>query len=123
MRTFKLVLKYLLAALFVLAGTLHFTSPDYYRRIMPPYLPWHTFLVYLSGFFEVLFGVLLLVARCSRVAAWGMVALLVAVFPANIYMAMHPELYPDIPPAALLLRLPLQAVLIAWAYWYTHREM
>lgn len=123
MRTLKLILKYLLAVFFVLAGLRHFTNPDYYLKIMPPYLPWHAFLNYLSGFFEIVLGVLLLVPRFSRVAAWGLIALLVVVFPANVHMAMNPELYPEIAPAALLIRLPLQAVLIAWGYWYTRPDV
>lgn len=114
----KTVLRYLLGILFVLAGLYHFINPGFYLRIMPPYLPWHLFLVYLSGLFEVAFGVLLLVPKFMRLAAWGLIALLVAVFPANIHMAMNPQLYPEIQPIALWLRLPLQAVLIAWAYRY-----
>lgn len=119
MRQFKIILKYLLSALFVLAGLNHFINPAFYLKMMPPYLPWHLFLVYLSGFFEVALGVLLLVPALTRVAAWGLIALLVAVFPANVQMAINPHLYPDIHPIVLWLRLPLQAVFIAWAYWYT----
>ncbi len=115
----KLILKYLLGVFFALAGLNHFINPDFYLRIMPPYLPWHLFLVYLSGCCEIVLGVMLLVPRYTRVAAWGLIALLVAVFPANIHMAINPELYPNIHPVALWFRLPLQSVLIAWAYWYT----
>ena len=86
---------------------------------MPPYLPWHYELVLISGVFEILGGVALLIPRLQVVAAWGLIALLVAVFPANIYMAQHPELYPVIPPTVLWARLPLQGVFILWAYWYT----
>lgn len=119
MRTLKTILQYLLCVVFVLAGLNHFINPALYLKIMPPYLPWHLFLVYLSGFFEMALGVLLLIPAFTRVAAWGLAALLVAVFPANIHMAVNPQLYPDISPLALWLRLPLQAVFIAWAYWYT----
>lgn len=119
MRALKTILKYLLCVFFVLAGLNHFISPSFYTRIMPPYLPWHLFLVYLSGFFEIALGVLLLAPSYTRVAAWGLVALLVAVFPANIQMAINPQLYPDVSPAVLWLRLPLQAVFIAWAFWFT----
>ncbi|MBA3246820.1 MAG: DoxX family membrane protein [Pyrinomonadaceae bacterium] len=115
------VLKYLLGVFFVLAGLNHFINPDFYLKIMPPYLPWHLFLIYLSGFCEIVLGVMLLIPRYTRVAAWGMIALLVAVFPANIHMAVNSELYPNIHPVALWFRLPLQAVFIAWAYWYTRR--
>ena len=115
----KLVLKWLLGLLFVAAGANHFRVPDIYVHIMPPYLPWHRELVLLSGACEIVLGGLLLVPRYSHYAAWGLIALLVAVFPANLYMAMNPDLYPRISPVALWGRLPLQAVLIAWAYWFT----
>ncbi|HEX8501512.1 MAG TPA: MauE/DoxX family redox-associated membrane protein [Pyrinomonadaceae bacterium] len=119
MRKLKIILKYLLCVFFVAAGLNHFINPAFYLKIMPPYLPWHLPLVYLSGFFEVALGVLLAVSAFTRAAAWGMIALLIAVFPANVHMATSPELYPDISLPALWLRLPLQAVFVAWAYWYT----
>ena len=119
MARLKLVLKYLLSAFFVLAGLNHFRDPSFYLRIMPPYLPWHLFLVYLSGGFEIVLGGLLFFPNLTRIAGFGLIALLIAIFPANIHMAANPELYPDIKPIALWIRLPLQGVLIAWAYWYT----
>jgi uncharacterized membrane protein len=119
MRKIKLILKYLLAAFFVLAGVNHFRDTDFYMKITPPYLPWHLFLVYLSGLFEIALGVLILVDRYRRVAAWGLIALLVGVFPANMHMALNPELYPEFSPTALWVRLPLQGVFIAWAFLYT----
>jgi uncharacterized membrane protein len=122
MRTTRIILKYLLCLFFVGAGLNHFINPAFYLKIMPPYLPWHRFLNYLSGFFEIALGVLLMTPALTRVAAWGLIALLVAVFPANIQMAINPQLYPEISPAALWLRLPLQAVFIAWAYWYTRPD-
>lgn len=122
MRTLKIILKYLLCAFFILAGLNHFINPAFYLKAMPPYLPWHLFLVCFSGFFEFALGVLLLVPACTRIAAWGLIALLIAVFPANIHMAINPELYTDINPIALWLRLPLQAVFIAWAYWFTRSD-
>jgi uncharacterized membrane protein len=114
----KTILKYLLGIGFALAGINHFLNAPFYLKIMPPVLPAPLFLVYLSGFFEIALGVLLLVPKFTRLAAWGLIALLIAVFPANIYMAQHPELFPEISPAALYLRLPLQLVLIGWAYHY-----
>lgn len=119
MQKLKLVLGYLLAALFVLAGFNHFMSPDFYLKIMPPYLPWHLLLVYLSGVFEIVLGVLLLLPKFTRIAAWGLIALLMAVFPANIYMASNHDLFPEYRPMTLWLRLPLQIVMMAWTYWYT----
>ena len=115
----KLVLKWIFGLLFIAAGANHFRDPDFYVHIMPPYLPWHRELVLLSGACEIVLGGLLLVPRYSRYAAWGLIALLVAVFPANLHMAMNPDLFPKLGPVALWGRLPLQGVLIAWAYWFT----
>ncbi|MCB1023217.1 MAG: DoxX family membrane protein [Acidobacteria bacterium] len=115
------ILKWILGIAFVLAGSNHFINSEFYLGIMPPYLPWHLFLVYLSGAFEVLLGVLLLIKRFQKLAAWGLIALLLAVFPANIYMAMNPERFKDISPLLLFLRLPIQFLIIAWAYWYTRK--
>src|SRR3954462_614756 len=114
----KAVSKYCLAIFMVGAGTIHFARPEFYLKIMPPYLPWHLELVYLSGFFEIALGLLLLVRKCSRLAAWGIIALLIAVFPANIYLYEHQELVPG-SLTLHLLRLPIQAVFILWAYWHT----
>ena len=118
MRRTKTASKFLMAIFMVGAGTMHFVKPDFYMKIMPPYLPLHLELVYLSGFFEVGLGLLLLVPRFSRLAAWGIIALLIAVFPANIYLFQHQELLPA-SPMLHLLRLPLQAVFILWAFWLT----
>jgi uncharacterized membrane protein len=115
----KHILKFILGAIFVLAGANHFFNSDFYTRIMPAYLPWHLFLVYLSGLFEILLGILLVVPKTTRPAAWGLIALLIAVFPANINMAVSSDQFPEYSFAALLLRLPLQLVLIAWVYVYT----
>ncbi|MBW4653183.1 MAG: DoxX family protein [Kaiparowitsia implicata GSE-PSE-MK54-09C] len=116
------ILKYLLALFFIAAGINHFVNPEFYVRIMPPYLPWHLPLVYLSGAAEIGLGALLLIPQYRAIAAWGLIALLIAVFPANLHMALNPELFPTISPVVLWLRLPLQGVLIAWAYRYTHRH-
>ena len=114
----KLIMKWLMGLFFVVAGVNHFLRPDFYMKIMPPYLPWHLPLVYLSGLFEVALGILVLIPKYTAPAAWGLIALLIAVFPANLHMALNAELYPSLSPIALWLRLPLQGVLIAWAYWY-----
>ena len=120
--TLALVGKWVFAALFIAGGILHFVKTEFYMRIMPPYLPYHRTLVLLSGVFEIALGVLLLVPKASRLAAWGLIALLVAVFPANIYMFQNPEKF-DLSPTLLLLRLPLQGVLILWAFAYTRRPV
>lgn len=114
-----LILKWILGVLFVAAGIGHFARPAVYVSIMPPYLPWHRPLVYLSGAAELVLGVLLLIPQFSASAAWGLIALLVAIFPANLHMAVHSELYPRIRPSFLWLRLPFQGVFIAWAYAFT----
>jgi uncharacterized membrane protein len=88
MRYLKLVMLWLLGILFVAAGVNHFVRPDFYVKIMPPYLPWHLELVYLSGVAEIVLGVLVLIPKWRSLAAWGLIALLVAVFPANIHMAV-----------------------------------
>src|SRR5205823_7827869 len=103
--------RWLLGVLFVAAGIFHFVRTDFYVRIMPPYLPWHRELVYLSGVFEIALGVLVLVPRWSVLAAWGLIALLIAVFPANVHMALNADLYPEFSPAVWWARLPLQGVL------------
>ena len=87
----------LLAVLFVAAGALHFLYPGTYLKIMPPILPAGLVLVYISGVAEMLGGVGLLVPGTRKDAAWALVALLVCVWPANVYMAMRPDLFPGIP--------------------------
>jgi uncharacterized membrane protein len=119
MAKLKTILKWLYGLLFTLAGANHFVHTDFYVGIVPPYLPWHLALVYISGVLEMALGIALLIRRIQRCAAWGMIALIVAVTPANLHMAVHAELHPQYSATALWLRLPLQIVLIAWAYWYT----
>lgn len=116
---FKTVSKYLFGSLFVLAGANHFLNAAFYLRIMPAYLPAPLLLVYLSGVCEIALGVLLLIPKFSRVAAWGLILLLIAVFPANVQMVAHAELYPEFDLIALWIRLFLQVVLVLWAYWLT----
>jgi len=110
------------AICYALAGTLHFVKTDAYLRIMPPYIPWHVFMVRASGICEILGGVGLLVPQTRRPAAWGLVALLVAVFPANIYMATNPleAGAESIAPLLRWGRLALQPLLIWWVLWCTH---
>jgi uncharacterized membrane protein len=111
-----------LAAIFyVVAGALHFIKPVPYLRIMPPYVPWHAAMVRLSGAFEILGGFGLLLPATRRAAAWGLVALLIAVFPANVYMAVHPVETgaAGIAPVLRWGRLLLQMLLIWWLLWCT----
>ncbi len=122
MRIVRIIMKWILGIAFALAGSNHFINPDFYQNIMPPYLPWHLFLVYLSGILEIGLGILLLIPKSQRVAAWGLILLLLGVFPANIHMALNTELYPELSPLALFLRLPIQFVIIAWAFWFTRDD-
>jgi uncharacterized membrane protein len=103
------------AATFVLAGALHFTHTGVYARIVPTYLPKHRELVYASGVAEIAGGVGLLHPRTRSPAGWGLIATLIAVFPANVHMALHPEDFPEVPGgrATLLARLPFQGVFLA----------
>jgi uncharacterized membrane protein len=119
MRTARLVFQWLFGLFFIAAGVNHFIHPAMYVAIMPPYLPWHLPLVHVSGACESALGALLLLPPTRRMAGWGLVALLIAVFPANVHMATHAALYPEIPAIALWVRLPLQGLLIAWAWLYT----
>ena len=121
MTIFKTIVRVLFGAFFIIAGVTHFTNRDFFMSIVPPYLPWPEMLVYVSGVAEIVLGGMLMIPATTRIAAWGLIALLIAVFPANIHMAMNPQLYPDTPQAALLIRLPLQGVMIAVAYWFTRR--
>ena len=111
-----------LAVTMVAIGVLHYVRPKPFVRIVPKYLPAPRALVYISGFFEILGGLGLLFPSTRSLAAWGLIALYVAVFPANVYMltdnvSLDPK--KPIPRWALWLRLPFQLVFIAWAYWFT----
>jgi uncharacterized membrane protein len=111
----------LLAAVFLGSGTLHFLSPAPFLKIMPPYLPHPLALLHVSGVAEIAGGLGLLVQQTRRAAAWGLVALLVAVWPANLYMAMSHVGLPGVlgQSWAQWLRVPLQIPLILWAWSYT----
>jgi uncharacterized membrane protein len=119
----RVVLRWLLAVLMTAAGVMHFVAPRFYLPMMPDYLPWHLELVYISGVFEVLFGLGLLHPRTRTPAGWGLIALLIAVFPANVWMATHAPLPGlDVSPLAAWLRLPFQALFMAWAWWVSRPD-
>lgn len=120
----RTVLLFVLAAFFVVAGLNHFRDPGFYLAMMPPFLPWHRELVLWSGVFEVIGGVLVLVPALRRLAGWGLIALLIAVFPANIYAAVAHVQPPGehIAPILLWVRLPFQALFIAWVYFSAIRR-
>ena len=112
-------LRLLLAFLFVGIGVLHFVRPGGFERAVPPYLPWPLALVLVSGFFEIVGGCGILIPPLRRAAGWGLIALLIAVFPANVHMALNniPFNGDYTPPLLLWGRLPLQAVFIVWVWW------
>ena len=116
----KKVFRYLLSAVMVATGILHFAAPDKFAEIVPEWLPAPKALVLVSGFFEIAGGLGLLLKQTRIAAAWGLAALFAAVFPANVNMALH-KIYTD-NPWILWGRLPFQGVLIAWAYWFTQSE-
>jgi uncharacterized membrane protein len=120
----KVVLRWLLTLFMVASGLNHFRSPSVYTAMMPQGLPWHLALVYISGIAEIAGGLGLILPVTRRLAAWGLVVLLVAIFPANLNMAINHLPLGDrvVSPWALWLRLPMQLPLIAWAYWYTRPE-
>lgn len=111
--------RYLIGSLFILAGILHFVKPKLFMKIMPDYLPWHRVLVLVSGFFEMAGGIGIMISSLQFYASWGLILLLISVFPANFemfrkyYRKRGLTLYVW----ALLLRLPLQFLLIWWVYW------
>jgi len=121
----KTVLLYVMAAFYVFAGYNHLANPEFYLAIMPPNLPEPELLNILSGLAEIVLGVFLLDPRTRALAAWGTIALLVAVFPANVYAATA-NVGADGPGTGAGLgnwiRLPFQIVFIAWAWWYTLPE-
>ncbi|MFD2572592.1 DoxX family protein [Spirosoma soli] len=109
---------YIQAFVYVAAGINHFINPKMYLAIMPPYIPSHSLMVTLSGIAEVVLGLGLLFPATRAISAWGIIVLLIAVFPANIYMATSSR-FKKMPAWLRWARLPLQGVLIWWAYQYT----
>ena len=117
-------LRILLAIFFVGAGVLHFVKTSFYLAIVPPYLPYHLALVYVSGVAEILGGLGVLIPALRRAAGYGLIALLVAVFPANVHMATESFRSEGltVPTLLLLLRLPFQLVFAAWVWFCTLGE-
>ncbi len=123
-RALRVGLRWLLAVAMIGAGIGHFAMTDRFAMIVPPWLPWPRALVYVSGVAELAGGVGLLIPKLRRAAAWGLVLLYLAVFPANIHMAVH-KIEPwggHLSDFAQWARLPFQAVLIYWAWSYTRRH-
>ncbi|MGB3614841.1 MAG: MauE/DoxX family redox-associated membrane protein [Elainellaceae cyanobacterium] len=117
-------LRGVLAVCMVVAGVLHFAATEPFVKIVPGVLPYPAAIVYVSGVIEIALGVMLLFRPLQRLAGWGLVLLFIAVYPANINMAVNQIHLDGIPdsPWVHAVRLPFQFVLIAWAYWYTRLE-
>ena len=117
-RNWRPVSRLLTAALFVFAGSKHFTNAKFFREIVPPGFPSPALLVAISGVCEIAGGLGLLIRPLRRAAGWGLIALLIAVFPANVYMAQHPDRIVDLHAAHWLLwvRLPVQGIFIFWVW-------
>ncbi len=114
----KKLLRFILVLFFVLAGVNHFRVPSAYAAMVPAWLPWPVGLSVMAGICEILGGLGIMLPEFRRPAGWGLVALLIAVFPANVHAAImgHVEGF-SYTPEILWMRLPLQAVLIAWVAW------
>ncbi|KAA3619065.1 MAG: hypothetical protein DWP94_13800 [Flavobacterium sp.] len=110
--------QYLLGVIFVAAGFYHFKKPKLYERIMPSYLPMRSTLVLVSGAVEMVLGLMLLNPASQNIAAWGMIGLLVIFIPVHIFMLQNEKASLNLPKWVLILRLPLQFVLMYWVYQY-----
>ncbi|MFY8111833.1 MAG: MauE/DoxX family redox-associated membrane protein [Flavobacterium sp.] len=110
---------YVMAILYIIAGINHFRVPRLYQKIIPSYLPNPSLLNILTGVIEIALGISLLIPAISRYAAWGIILLLIAVFPTHIFMLTNPKASMGLPKWVLYLRLPLQLLLLYWAYSYT----
>jgi len=117
----KTISIYIMGLGYMAVGIMHFVNPDFFLKIMPPYLPWHLELVYLSGVCEIFLGGLLLLPKYRFYAGWGLILLLIAVFPANIYLAQSETAQQalGVSQEAAIIRMPFQLVMIALAYWHS----
>ena len=109
----------IMSLFYIMAGTNHFINPDWYVRIVPPILPFKTEIIYISGILEIILGFLLIFPKTRFIAGWGLIILLLAVYPANIYVALTNGEAMDITPLIAWGRLPFQFVLIGLAYWHS----
>ena len=119
----KFDIKYLslivMGVFYISIGVSHFTSPIWYVQIVPPYLPYKLELVYISGLFEILFGGMLFFKKTRFLAGWGLILLLIAVYPANIYLAQTNGAAMNTTPLIAWGRLPVQFIFIGLAYWHS----
>ena len=115
----KVISVYVMGIFYIIVGIKHFQDPSWFVQIVPPILPYKYELVYISGFFEVLLGILLMIPRFQSIAAKGLMALLICVYPANIYLAQTNGVALGISPLIAWGRLPFQFVFIGLAYWHS----
>ena len=119
----KFDIKYLslmvMGIFYISIGISHFTSPIWYVQIVPPYLPYKLELVYISGLFEILFGGMLFFRKTRFLAGWGLILLLIAVYPANIYLAQTNGAAMNTTPLIAWGRLPVQFIFVGLAYWHS----
>lgn len=115
----KYILIIISSIFYVLVGIKHFIDPNFFLAIVPPYLPYHLELVYISGLFEILFGVMILFPKYRYWGSVGLILLLIAVFPANIYLFQSVEAQKAIGATQEIVtwRLPVQGIFILVAYW------
>ena len=114
----KVISVYVMGIFYIIVGIKHFQDPNWFVQIVPPILPYKYELVYISGFFEVLLGILLMIPKFQSIAAKGLMALLICVYPANIYLAQTNGVALGISPLIAWGRLPFQFVFIGLAYWH-----
>ena len=124
MKKIKTLTIYVLGIFYLNVGITHFTNPDFFLVIMPPYLYYQEFFVYLSGFFEILFGLMIVFKKTRYFGGMGLLFLLIAVFPANIYLYQSAEAQEilNISKSGAFIRLFFQAPLIILAYWHANEE-
>ena len=124
MKKFKFFTIIILSLFYVNVGITHFTNPEFFLGIMPPYIPFHDFFVYLSGFFEVLFGLMILFKKTRYYGGIGLLCLLIAVFPANIYLYQSAEALEilNFNKLGALIRLFFQVPLLILAYWHAQEK-
>jgi uncharacterized membrane protein len=116
----KMMSLYIMSVIYILAGLNHFRAPQFYRPLMPPWIPLHNFLIYFSGALEIILGAGLLWKPTQISSAWGIIAMLIAFLPVHFFMYQaRTTLFKKIPSSVIIARIPLQVVLMGWAYIYT----
>ena len=122
--TFKMLCLLVLTFLYISVGVKHFTNPNFFLAIMPPYIPYHNFMVYLSGALEIVFALMMLFKKTRFYGCWGIILLLIAVFTANIYLynSEIQQTILSVTKLEALIRLPYQLPLLLFAFWHSKEE-